>query len=140
MLFQNDHFVLFLDLLKYFIFWSRNVTKILRKNNVTEILKRARKIQSLGKVRNFQNFLYDHYNAQKPIFKKKVKIALLVNCQKYLHKGFIQFSEMWLNLCSFKWLSLNLNMVRSHITEGFWTLYTGFGKGWVFLSRSFLKR
>ena len=49
-----------------------------KKNNVTEILKRARKIQSLGKVRNFQNFLYDHYNAQKPIFKKKVKIALLV--------------------------------------------------------------
>ena len=54
-----------------------------------------------------------------------------------VQEGLKQSSELWLwlNLCSFKLLNPNLNLVNNLITDGWCILYKGLGFGLISLSR-----
>ena len=54
-----------------------------------------------------------------------------------VQKGLTQSSKLWLNLCSFKWLNPNLNLVSNLIPDGLWILYKGLGFEQVIWARLF---
>ena len=56
-----------------------------------------------------------------------------------VQKGLTQSSKLWLNLCSFKWLNPNLNLVSNLIPDGLWILYKGLSFGLISLNRWFMK-
>ena len=52
--------------------------------------------------------------------------------------GFTQFLKLWLNLCSFRWLSPSLNLVSKQRPNGLWMSYTGFGEWHIILGKKIL--
>ena len=54
------------------------------------------------------------------------------------HKGLIQLSKLWLNLCSLRWLKPILSLVRSFRPKESWILEILFGLGRPILSSDLL--
>ena len=56
------------------------------------------------------------------------------------HRGFMQSSQLRLNLCSFRWLSPSLKRVSSFNSTGLWMLSVGLGIGLSIFNSEFLKK
>ena len=46
-----------------------------------------------------------------------------------IHFRFVQFLNLWLNLCSFTWLNPSFNLVRNFMPTGLWILNAELGTG-----------
>ena len=123
-----------IDAVKIFLFWILSKLDFPYRSKSVKAVSEKLEILILISLRSSKRVF--RIFVKKWQCRKKCVVDSVSRVQ--VHNGFIQLSKLWLNLCSFKWLSPSLNLVRRRIPKGSWILYMGFAKGRTLLSKWFL--
>ena len=123
-----------IDAVKIFLFWILSKLDFPYRSKSVKAVSEKLEILILISLRSSKRVFWIF--VKKWQCRKKCVVDSVSRVQ--VHNGFIQLSKLWLNLCSFKWLSPSLNLVRRHAPKGSQISYMGFDKGWILLSKWFL--